>query len=336
MPSLGNMKTLTKFLLLAAIAARALGAANDIKIQQNSGGVSFPDRIFAAQSAVDSTLASYQSAIGLGLEDSPQFTALTLSGLTAGRVPIVTMGGLLTSSASLTFNSGTGALSATNFIGTFAGNTFTTGTGTLTLAAAKVFTVNNTLTLAGTDGTTMTFPSTNATIARTDAANSFSGTQTFAGPVVITNGIGGAGDPGSSGGTSSGSAFPITLYVKSVTVKTSGSPADIATITVPAGITRWRIVGIAASTTTSTFIAETAAGTLAGAAFESWTAAGGTGTQIHTSAVGPTAATNALAVGWAAQNTSAAFTAGTITIRQTANSANAGTISFYITIYPLP
>jgi len=55
---------------------------------------------------------------------------------------------------------------------------------TLTIADSKTFTATNTLALAGTDGTTMTFPATNATIARTDAAQTFSGVQTFAGPVV--------------------------------------------------------------------------------------------------------------------------------------------------------
>lgn len=45
-------------------------------------------------------------------------------------------------------------------------------------ASGKSLTVSNTLTLAGTDGTTMTFPGTSATIARTDAANTFTGTQT--------------------------------------------------------------------------------------------------------------------------------------------------------------
>ena len=57
-------------------------------------------------------------------------------------------------------------------------------TSTLTLASAKTFTVNHSLTLAGTDGTTLTFPSTSATIARTDAAQTFTGTQTFSGPIV--------------------------------------------------------------------------------------------------------------------------------------------------------
>lgn len=44
----------------------------------------------------------------------------------------------------------------------------------------KTFAVNNNLTLTGTDGTTMTFPSTSATMARTDAAQTFTGVQTFA------------------------------------------------------------------------------------------------------------------------------------------------------------
>ena len=55
---------------------------------------------------------------------------------------------------------------------------------TLVLASAKTFTVNHSLTLAGTDATTMTFPSTSASIARTDAAQTFTGTQTFSGPIV--------------------------------------------------------------------------------------------------------------------------------------------------------
>ena len=55
---------------------------------------------------------------------------------------------------------------------------------TLTIANGKTLTANHSLTLAGTDSTTMTFPSTSATIARTDAAQTFTGTQTFSGPIV--------------------------------------------------------------------------------------------------------------------------------------------------------
>jgi hypothetical protein len=49
--------------------------------------------------------------------------------------------------------------------------------------AGKLLTVNNSLTLAGTDATTMTFPTTSASIARTDAAQTFTGIQTFAGDI---------------------------------------------------------------------------------------------------------------------------------------------------------
>ena len=55
---------------------------------------------------------------------------------------------------------------------------------TLTIADNKALTVNNSLTLVGTDSTTMTFPTTNATLARTDAAQTFIGAQTFSGHIV--------------------------------------------------------------------------------------------------------------------------------------------------------
>jgi hypothetical protein len=51
---------------------------------------------------------------------------------------------------------------------------------TLTIANSKTLTANNSITLAGTDSTTMTFPSTTATIARTDAGQTFTGTQLLA------------------------------------------------------------------------------------------------------------------------------------------------------------
>lgn len=72
------------------------------------------------------------------------------------------------------------------------GLTITASTGTFTIANLKTFTVNNTLTLAGTDGTTMTFPTTSATLARTDAANTFTGHQTIEG--VTSTGATGTGN----------------------------------------------------------------------------------------------------------------------------------------------
>ena len=67
---------------------------------------------------------------------------------------------------------------------TYNGNTWTAGTGTLTIAAGKTLTQNFSGTYAGTDGTTMTFPATNATLARTDAGQTFTGVQTFSSTVV--------------------------------------------------------------------------------------------------------------------------------------------------------
>jgi hypothetical protein len=55
---------------------------------------------------------------------------------------------------------------------------------TLAVADGKTFTVNHSLTLAGTDTTTMTFPATSATIARTDAAQTFTGSQTFSNAII--------------------------------------------------------------------------------------------------------------------------------------------------------
>lgn len=57
---------------------------------------------------------------------------------------------------------------------------------TLTVANGKTLTASNTLTLAGTDATVMTFPTTSATIARTDAANTFTGVQTMTSPAITT------------------------------------------------------------------------------------------------------------------------------------------------------
>lgn len=72
-----------------------------------------------------------------------------------------------------------GAATATSINGL----TITSSTGILTITNAKTLAVTNTLTLSGTDSTVMTFPSTTATIARTDAAQTFTGIQTI--PQVV-------------------------------------------------------------------------------------------------------------------------------------------------------
>ena len=56
---------------------------------------------------------------------------------------------------------------------------------TLTVADGKTLTANSSLTLSGTDSTTMTFPGTSATIARTDAGQTFTGDQAIAGDLTL-------------------------------------------------------------------------------------------------------------------------------------------------------
>jgi hypothetical protein len=128
---------------------------------------------------------------------------------------------------------------------------------------------------------------------------------------------------------------PVVLYAHAVTVLTAGTPADIATLTVPAGITRFRIAGgNSAATSNNQLVADTAAGTLAGASFTAFDAAAGGGNQLLAAASGPTAA--GVAVGWACNSANAISTSSSIVIRQTANSANAGTVSFSIVVIPVP
>jgi hypothetical protein len=79
---------------------------------------------------------------------------------------------------------------------------------TLTIADGKTLTANNSLTLAGTDATTMTFPSTSATIARTDAAQTFTGTQTFSSALVLPAGTVSAPSFAPTGDTNTGIFFP--------------------------------------------------------------------------------------------------------------------------------
>jgi len=58
---------------------------------------------------------------------------------------------------------------------------------TLTIADGKTLTANSSITLTGTDSTTMTFPTTSSTIARTDAAQTFIGTQTFSSSINLAS-----------------------------------------------------------------------------------------------------------------------------------------------------
>lgn len=113
----------------------------------------------------------------------------------------------------------TGTFTLTNAKTLTVSDSTTLATSAITLGNGKILTLSNTLTLAGTDSTTMTFPSTTATIARTDAAQTFTGTQTFSQIVTTSNAI-----------TASANAatVPITSRISTVT----NNSAATLTITV--------------------------------------------------------------------------------------------------------
>lgn len=92
-------------------------------------------------------------------------------------------GGLSVGNANVATDDGAGGIRATKY--NLVTITAPATGSTLTIADGKTATVSNTLTLAGTDSTTMTFPTTSATIARTDASQSFAGTQTFSSQITL-------------------------------------------------------------------------------------------------------------------------------------------------------
>lgn len=129
---------------------------------------------------------------------------------------------------------------------------------------------------------------------------------------------------------------PVTYYVKNLAVLTSGTPADIGTISIPASITRWRLMGTATTTTPITLVQETlGGGTNAAATFMLYPTSGG-GTAINSGTPAGQATASPTWLGIAATAVTTLQTSNTIYVRQTANSANAGTVSFYVRIEPLP
>lgn len=155
------------------------------------------------------------------------------------------------------------------------GLTITASTGTLTLTNGKTFSVAKSITLDGTDGTTMTFPSTSATIARTDAANTFTGIQTFSTPIAagsvatMTATVGGGvptppnntttflrGDgtfavPASSGTVNSGTAGQLAYYATSTTAVSGNANATISNGAMTLGVAGSVVGTLALTNTTS-------------------------------------------------------------------------------------
>jgi hypothetical protein len=79
-----------------------------------------------------------------------------------------------------------GAATAT----TINGNTFTTGTYTLTGVAGKTLTFNKTLTLDGTDGTTITLPAVTSTLLPNTTTSGVAASPTASGTTTVTHSLG--------------------------------------------------------------------------------------------------------------------------------------------------
>lgn len=140
---------------------------------------------------------------------------------------------------------GTGAFTALTAT-TVNGNTVTAGTGTLTIAAGKTLTASNSLTLAGTDGTTQTTPSVSSSLAAVSDLQQFTTSGSFTwnkptgSPKVTHIGCIGGGASGASGartasgtsnsgGAAGGGAFYNDLWIATVSL------GSTETVTVGAG-----------------------------------------------------------------------------------------------------
>jgi hypothetical protein len=124
----------------------------------------------------------------LGVATATTINKVTFTAPATNAILTIADGKTLTASNSITLAGVDGKTLTTNNSLTLAG---TDGksldiNANLTLAGVdgKTLTTNNSLTLAGTDATVMTFPTTNATLARTDAAQTFTGDQTFANGII--------------------------------------------------------------------------------------------------------------------------------------------------------
>jgi hypothetical protein len=157
-PVLGFAQTWTATQAFAAITATTINGSSQII----STGVG------PANDNTDGMKLIYTTGTGWVATGAADGISFGSGQLTAGGLPPTTLGG---------FTSG-GNFSAA---GTLASNS----TGTINVTAGKAFVVTNGITLAGTDSTTQTFPSTSQTIAGLGVAQSWTKTQSGT-PVALT------------------------------------------------------------------------------------------------------------------------------------------------------
>lgn len=216
----------------------------------------------------------------------------------------------------------TGCITDTNIASaltgkTYNGNTITTGTGTLTLGAGKTLTANNSLILAGTDGTTITFQGTDTYVGRatTDTLTN----KTLTSPTLTTPALGVATGTSLTASsfltgtvlTASSTTNQLVLGTAPSTITiTSPAPASARTYTLPDNATASTNFVLAPTSTTATqaLFATATAGAPAFRAIALTDLPAQTGTGSIVLATSPTLVTPALG---AATATSLAIGGGT-------------------------
>lgn len=152
-----NGPTLIETVSVSASASRTFGEyfiRFQFKVIPLTGSATHTDA--QTNDAISATISSSVGAITSGTISGVTLSASTITdtGLTSGRVPVVSTGGLLADVSSLTFSAGT--LSATTFSGALSGNATTATTAT---SATTSTTATNATNINITDDTT-----TNATM----------------------------------------------------------------------------------------------------------------------------------------------------------------------------
>lgn len=160
----------------------ALTKADDTNVTLTLGGTPASALLASASLTLGwtGTLAVARGGTGTGSAGIGAFNNIT--GYTASGATGTTSTNLVFSTSPTLVTPVLGVATATSLNGL----TITTTTGTLTMTNGKTLAVTNTITFSGTDSTVMTFPTTTATIARTDAGQTFTGVNTFTSPKLIT------------------------------------------------------------------------------------------------------------------------------------------------------
>lgn len=129
---------------------------------------------------------------------------------------------------------------------------------------------------------------------------------------------------------------PIILRAENIAVQASGSAADIAVIRIPKNIRRFIIptLSVTDAIPAVTVVKETGA-TQASARFKIYDAVAAGGNLLVDAFAGNSSATAALQPAASAGASPLISSSGILVIRQTTNSSNAGTASFYVVIWPL-